>query len=306
MALAKKLFRHLRRKRRPASSYSRPRRETLLELISVSSQTGLEIGPLASPLVSKLESHGRVMYVDSAPADDLRSKYRDDPNVNTDAIVEVDFLWGAQTLPELVGVDLYDYVIASHVIEHVPNMIGWMRETATVLRDGGILSLAIPDKRFTFDLNRAPTTLGTLLESHLLDRRRPSLRDLFEHRAFTRQVDLLAAWNGTLDHENIAHYGTLEQAWSDTQAYHKCNDYMDVHVTIVTPTSFIAILDDINRLGLLDFTVANFVATEPNTLEFFAALERTPRSLAQDEKVAVQGASIAAARSKIRNVSAAR
>jgi SAM-dependent methyltransferase len=159
MRIAKKLLKTLRRRRGPLPSYSRPRRDTLLSHIDASSQVGLEIGPLSHPIVTKAESNGRIFYVDSAPANELRAKYRNDTYVKADAIVETDYLWGKQTLPELVEVKSFDYVLASHVIEHVPNLIGWLREVATVLRDDGVLSLAVPDKRYTFDLKRELTSL---------------------------------------------------------------------------------------------------------------------------------------------------
>ena len=45
-------------------------------------------------------------------------------------------------------------------------MIGWLQEIASVMKAGGILSLAVPDKRFTFDRERETTTLEQLLKIH--------------------------------------------------------------------------------------------------------------------------------------------
>ena len=77
-------------------------------------------------------------------------------------------------------------------------------------------------------------------------------------------------------------------------------EYVDVHVSVVTPTSFIDILNRMNDLRLLDFALVNFGDTEPNTFEFFVSLQRAPRDLSQDERIARQRASIAAARPSIR------
>jgi SAM-dependent methyltransferase len=298
MGIAKKLRKKWRRWR--ATSHRRPRRDILLSGIDVSTQTGLEIGPLSHPLVTKQESNAQVFYVDSATAAQLREKYRDDAFVQADAIVETDYLWGRQTLPELVHGKTFDYVLASHVIEHVPNMIGWLREIATVLRDEGMLSLAIPDKRYTFDLKRELTSFGALVESFLLDRRRPSLRDVFDHKALAAHVDLFKVWDRELDCSALKNHGSWEEAWRETKAYQDSDDYVDVHVTIMTPASFLDILDGINRLGLLDFSVANFVDTQKYTLEFFAGLQRTPRGLPRETAFARQRDSIAAARARLR------
>ncbi len=54
-----------------------------------------------------------------------------------------------------------DLLVASHVIEHVPDLITWLREIASVLKPTGQARLAIPDRRYTFDLLRVETQLRT-------------------------------------------------------------------------------------------------------------------------------------------------
>jgi SAM-dependent methyltransferase len=296
------LFKKIRRKLRaaPAAQPPRSRRDKLLARIDVAAQTGLEIGPLFSPLVTKKESNGNVRYVDQSTAEQLRAHYRDDPHARLDDIVEPDFIWGDQTLPDLVGGLQFDYVLASHVIEHVPNPIGWLREIGSVLRDGGILSLAIPDKRYTFDFNRELTSLGALVESYLQDRRRPSTRDVFDHRFLVGNVDTAQAWKGELRPEHVVPIASLESAWEQAQLNERSPQYRDVHVTIVTPTSFLQLLGNINRLGLLDFSLVDFVDTQPDDLEFIVTLHRTPRQPSDAGNVTSQGRSIETMLQRIR------
>jgi len=290
------LIRKIRRLRdRRKFGRPRPRRDILLQRVDVATQHGIEIGALCNPLVTKAESHGKVLYVDYATAAQLRDHYQHDPNVRIDQIVETDLVWGTRQLPELVGDRRFDYVLASHVIEHTPNMIGWLREIGTVLRDGGVLSLAIPDKRYTFDLKRELTTLGALVESFLQDRRRPSTRDVFDHKHVAGQVDAVRAWSGNLAPDDVVTVETIEQAWAGAQLNESSTAYMDVHVTIVTPLSFLRLLEGVNRLGLLDFSVVDFVDTQRNTLEFFVTLSRSPRSMSREQAIAQQADSIAAA-----------
>ena len=55
--------------------------------------------------------------------EELRRWYAINDTVNVDDIVEVDHVWGDQTLAECVGATgAYDYLVASHVIEHVPDL----------------------------------------------------------------------------------------------------------------------------------------------------------------------------------------
>ncbi len=51
-----------------------------------------------------------------------------------------------------------DFVIANHFLEHCENPIQTLRNFLRVLKDGGILYMAVPDKRFTFDVDRPVTT----------------------------------------------------------------------------------------------------------------------------------------------------
>jgi len=290
------LIRKIRRLRdRRKYGQVRPRREILLERIDVATQVGIEIGALCNPLVTKSESNGKVVYVDYASAEQLREHFRHDPNVRLDEIVETDLIWGNRRLPELVGDRRFDYVLASHVIEHTPNMIGWLREIATVLRDDGILALAIPDKRYTFDMKRELTSLATLVEYFLQDRRRPSTRDVFDHKLLTGPVDLVRAWSGTLHPDEVVPMETLQQAWEGAQLNETSETYIDVHVSVVTPLRFLELISGMNRLGLFDFTLLDFVDTQRNALEFFVTLARTPRAVSREEAIARQDASIAAA-----------
>lgn len=56
-----------------------------------------------------------------------------------------------------------DFVIASHVLEHVAEPIGLLGEIHRVLRPGGVLLILLPDRRRTFDRDRAPTSLAHLV-----------------------------------------------------------------------------------------------------------------------------------------------
>jgi SAM-dependent methyltransferase len=52
-----------------------------------------------------------------------------------------------------------DYVIASHVLEHVANPIAALEEWYRVVRPGGIIYLIVPNRRATWDRNRPLTTV---------------------------------------------------------------------------------------------------------------------------------------------------
>ena len=76
-------------------------------------------------MVAKTE--GDITYVDHADTEALKRKYAADPEVNVEELVTVDGVWGANTLLDCVGGD-YDFVVASHVIEHVPDPAAFLAE----------------------------------------------------------------------------------------------------------------------------------------------------------------------------------
>lgn len=55
-----------------------------------------------------------------------------------------------------------DYVVTSHVLEHVANPIAALAEWCRVLRPGGIIYLLLPDRRLTWDRFRTPTPVDHL------------------------------------------------------------------------------------------------------------------------------------------------
>jgi len=172
--------------------------------IQPSEQHGLEIGPLDKPIVKPTE--GDIAYLDHLSTEDLRIKYKDDPNVNCADIVEVTYVWGERTLAEAVGkTSVFDYVIASHVIEHVPDLIGWLQEVTEVLKPGGVLSLAIPDKRYCFDYLRNLSTAGDAIDAYLAHRRRPSVRHVFDHYSTAVVINTGVAWAGGIDVCSLQH-----------------------------------------------------------------------------------------------------
>lgn len=275
------------------------RKKKLLTFISPSDQDGLEIGPLCWPLVTKAESNGKIYYIDYSTAELLREKYKQNSRVVVDEIVDTDYLWGKQTLPELTEGKLFDYVVASHVIEHVPNMLGWLHEIAEVLKDGGILSLAIPDKRYTFDIKRRLTSLGDVIESYLLNKRRPSPRDIFDHTSLACKVDMVRAWNNEIDLNNLEHMGDLNKAYFLASKYLSTEDYQDVHVNILTPTSFLDLLESFSKLELFDYEIASFHDTFYNSHEFIVLLRRLPRDISKTQKLIRQVSNISTVRRQL-------
>lgn len=127
---------------------------------------GIEIGALHQPL--ELPSDVRVTYVDHLPVDKLREHY---PELGALNLVPVDVIGTAEDLSSF-GDDSLDFVIANHLFEHLEYPIKALLEFQRVLRPGGVLYLALPDKRKTFDQKRQLTTAD-----HVIEEERQGLAD---------------------------------------------------------------------------------------------------------------------------------
>jgi SAM-dependent methyltransferase len=121
---------------------------------------GIEIGALMEPL--KAPQTARVKYLDRMTVPELRKQY---PELESQELVNTDIIDNGETL-ETIHNGTQDFVIANHFLEHCQDPISTIEHMLRVLRDDGIIYLAVPDKRYTFDVDRPVTPLAHLLEDY--------------------------------------------------------------------------------------------------------------------------------------------
>ena len=73
-----------------------------------------------------------------------------------------------------------DFVIASHVLEHLADPIAFLDDAHRVLRVGGVLLLLLPDRRCTFDSERDTTPLDCVIRDHEVRATTPDDEHLLE------------------------------------------------------------------------------------------------------------------------------
>jgi SAM-dependent methyltransferase len=155
---------------------------------------GLEVGPSYNPIVSKAWTH-RIETLDYVDAAGLREKYKDDPSVDISRIEPVDFVSDGRPMVEIIGKrGCYDYILASHVIEHTPDMLGFLKDCEALLKPTGILVLAVPDKRRCFDVFQPLSSTGQVLQAHAQGLRRPSIGSIFDMHAYRGERNGVIAW----------------------------------------------------------------------------------------------------------------
>jgi SAM-dependent methyltransferase len=250
------------------------RKQKILGGLDLAQMVGVEIGPLCGPLVSRQD--GEVLYVDHVDTPTLRAKYANDPAVNIDHIVDVDGVWGSNTLSEAIGGRQVDYVVASHVIEHVPDLLGWLNEIAEVLTERGELRLAVPDRRFTFDFLRQESRFADVLNAYLHKARAPLPIEILDFNAEATFVDLASAWRGDMDPAALQRFVSDARAIEVAQDAMIHGNYHDVHCWVFTPRSFAELMRRTALLGLHPYACIAFHDTAFGELEFQVALAKAP------------------------------
>jgi len=232
---------------------------------------GLEIGASYSPVAPKRAGY-HVEVIDHCDASTLKKKYQD-LGVDISNIEEVDYIWTGEPLNELTGkTDHYDWIIASHVIEHTPDMVSFLRQCEIMLKPGGILCLAVPDHRYCFDVFRPVSSPGEVIQAYLEKRIMHSYAAIWDHFSMISKKGESLSWSK-------GHYGdfyfihpNLDVACEMLLKAQESHDYIDVHNWRFTPSSFKLILNDIGVLGYTKLAIKNFFNTEG--CEFIVQLQK--------------------------------
>ena len=249
------------------------KRERLLADYDVTHLRGAEIGPLSRPIIKR--SASEVYYIDHCSTDELREKYATVPDAHPDRIEDVDFVWGDQPLAAVLSEKTpLDYVVASHVIEHVPDLIGWLKDMHDVLKPGGRLLLIIPDKRFTFDIYRRLSSMEEVSLAFEERRKIPGLRCVVDHFANVVSADTWALWDNYKLADDLKYFHGAEFLDIAYEHFHQ-GKYIDIHCWVFTPWSFLELMGKILPRFGLSFELGRFLTTQDHDLEFYVQLVKT-------------------------------
>lgn len=258
------------------------RREAVLKYINMD-QKGLEIGPWFNPLVPKRDGYHSVV-LDVFDTETLRERARNTPSIHPslhDRIEEVDVVGSSTHIDELIAargeLGTYDYIVSSHNFEHLPNPIRFLQGCAKVLKPGGMISMAIPDRRACFDYFRPVTTLSAWIEPYLKDVSAPSRGQYFDMVTCTALYDLgtekTISFHRNVDPEKVSLGLRLDESLAEWTDPSRDGQYHDTHCSVFTPTVFEMLIRDIGYLGLAPFEVVD-VFDSPG-VEFYAHLRLT-------------------------------
>jgi predicted SAM-dependent methyltransferase len=236
---------------------------------------GLEIGPSVNPIAPKSEGYD-VEIIDYLTKEELVRKYAVHGNLKAkdiNKIEEVDYVWQGQTYAELTGKNkYYDWIIASHVIEHTTDLIHFVNDCDTLLKDDGVLALVVPDKRCCFDSYRAITGISQVLDSHFSHNKIHTAGTVADYFLNIVAKEGLIAWTASQGGK-VALLHSVSDAVNGIDRVRNKKEYLDVHAWVFTPTSFRLIMNDLFLLRFIHLREISFYPTVGT--EFFAILGRT-------------------------------
>lgn len=140
---------------------------------------GLEIGAFHNPWPTNAE----VIYTDRCELDILlkTSGWKGDSH----KCVKPDFIDDGSKLKNVPS-ETFDFVIGSHILEHCKSPLTALENHCRVLKKGGYLVHAVPEKTKCFDKDRPNATVACLIQDHcMVDHKR--LRD--HYREYYIYVD---------------------------------------------------------------------------------------------------------------------
>lgn len=208
------------------------------------SGVGIEIGALNEAL--QVPAAASVRYVDRMGVDELRREY---PELAGVPLTEPDEIDNGERLESIEPGSL-DFIVANHFIEHTEDPIGTIAVHLERLRPGGILFMAVPDQRFTFDCGRELTPIEHLARDHA------------DGPSVSRDEHYL---------EFASYFKGLDGEQARREADRVRESGYSIHFHVWTRESFAAFLDYLREREGFPFEVERL---EPNRHEFIVVLRK--------------------------------
>lgn len=213
---------------------------------------GLEIGPSHNPLLAKRDGYD-IRIADYLDQPGLQDKYR---GVRpTERIEEVDYVLAPGRMTDSIS-DRFDYIVGSHLVEHTVCLVSFIQDCEALLKPGGVLSLAVPDKRYCFDRFRERSGIGRVIDVYRAAPGVHSEGSVIEHHLNIVRKGDQVAWSKGYPGA-YRRTSTLETARKQA-AEAAGGDYVDTHNWVFTPNHFRLLLVDLHTLGFVGLRELSF------------------------------------------------
>lgn len=260
------------------------RRQEILRHIAPGTR-GIEVAPWHNPIVPPGGARAAVV-LDVFDRPTLLARAEADPALGRAMIRnigEVDLVGSACDIAELAAArfgagERFDFVVSSHNFEHLPDPVRFLRGCEALLAPGGVVAMAVPDKRACFDFFRPHSGTGEMLAAYLEHRDRPGFAQIFNQAAYNAGLRNAGGVAGAFSIEDnpgdVTLLGDVAQAYATWRGLTEANDtaYHDTHCWTFTPSSLELILTELVLLGLVNLDIV--AVTPPLGCEFYVHLRK--------------------------------
>jgi hypothetical protein len=210
------------------------------------------------------------VYTDYLSNEEMIEKAKSNPRTAQKTIPKIDFVWapGSNLLELIPQGRLFDFALAAHVLEHVPNPVGWLNQIFETMENGATLRIILPDRRQSMDYFRRETSLAQLIGYWL---ERPSVPTPFQVADF-----MLGCLDGRScndmalgDVPNNRPFYPAVDAVSTAEFVYNERMYIDAHCTVWTPDHFHEVIGRLVELEIMNVAI---VPVRSSKLEFVVDL----------------------------------
>lgn len=236
----------------------------------------LEFGPLNRPTVRKSD-YPNTYYADVRNSDDIKKLYTGNDYlestgvyVDTDTIVDIDYVIQDTYKETFKNEKKFDVIILSHVIEHIPDIVSFFTDVASILKKDGKMIVIYPDARYCFDHFRNGTTFIDAYDVYTGSKR--SSKRVFDFVFnVVHENDPSLFWN-SLTQEQLLPQNDFKDTLRAYDRSKKGELPDDTHFWPFADYQFVKFLYDLDRAGLSNFEISEFYETQENTQEFMIIL----------------------------------
>lgn len=151
-----------------------------------------------------------------------------------------------------------------------------MNNCDEILKDDGVISLVIPDKRYCFDRYRPISAIGKIIDSYYQKNTIHTPGNVAEYYLNIVAKAGQIGWDKyTYGGYNLIH--TIEDAKNGINSVTQDGAYIDIHSWCFVPHSFRLVINDLYSLGLISFQEICFFPTDG--LEFYITLGRKGKGI---------------------------
>ena len=248
------------------------RRQHIKQALDLQQTEILEIGAFDNPTFTKEESD--IYYCDYFSTSELKANFGKTRSCRVQNAVDVDYvikdIYFAQNIPRK-----FDLIIANHVIEHIPNMIGWLQNLSLILKKNGLLFLTVPHKDYTFDKLRSPTNLWELIRNFEQNLLAPSVYQVADQLYYHRPVKARDIWQKK--HQKLLtkqRFSNIAQAIQEAETKIDAKGYVDTHCNVFTYESFLQVFDELYKGKYIPLSLLSSSDVEQPDNEFYALLTK--------------------------------